>query len=316
MSSGRALLSALLLVAPALASGQAWTPPAGQGTVWLSLQAVHSDAHLPSNGILTHDVNIRGKSATLGVEYGLTDRLAFGINLPYASSRLVSGDPHYDASRKKVISDDGRSHGSLTDLSVDLRYKAIDSSLVFTPLVAALIPARNYEAVGHAAPGRGTREYSAGFALGHNAIWLSPSLFVGGGYRYTYVERIDEDITVDRSNADVQVDYLVTSRLGFRAAGMWQRTHGGLESPLASELRAAHKHDHDQLTRANYWRSSLGLSFGLTPTVDLVGSWSMVLRGVNTHAFRAWTGGVAWRFDAKSAHSRVSSSEPGKLSER
>ena len=305
MRSRGALLSALLLGIPALLSGQAWTPPAGQGSVWLSGQTVHVDSHLQGNGIRAHDVDVRGKSATLGVEYGLSDRLAFGINLPYASTRLVSGIPHGGA-----ISDDGRSHGTLTDLSVDLRYKAIDSSLVFTPMVAALIPVRDYPTRGHAAPGRGTKEYSAGFALGHNAIWLSPSLFVGGGYRYTYVERIDEDITVDRSNADVQVDYLATSRLGFRAAGMWQRTHGGLDLPLAPELRAEHGHHHDQLARANYWRSSLGVSFGLTPTVEIVGSWSTVLRGVNTHAFRAWNGGVAWRFDAKSAHSRIFPASP------
>lgn len=271
---------------------QAWTPPAGYGTAWLSGQTLRTDAHLFSSGARTYNLDLRANTATLGIDYGLTDRLALSLSIPWVSSRLKGGAPHAGSSI-----DNYRTHGTLADLRVELRYQLLDSGVVFTPTVAAVMPLRDYETLGHSAAGRGLNEYSAGFEIGHNAVAISPSLFVSGGYAYSYVERIT-DLSVDRSNADFQVAYFVTPRLSLRGSGMWQETHGGLDAPLSPEHAREHGHHHDALLGANYWRGAGAIGFGLTPAVDLFASWSTVIEGKNTHAFRAWNAGIAWNFDA------------------
>ena len=180
---------------------------------------------------------------------------------------------------------------------MEVRYKLVDSPIVITPLLAVSLPTRDYPTLGHAAQGRGLKEYSAGFDFGYNAIAISPYLFVSGRYLFTYVERIDPHVTVDRSNADFHVMYLATSRLTSRASTMWQNTHGGLDLPLAGDEAVEHFHHHDQLARANHWRAGVGLSFALTPSLEMLGAWSTVLESENSHAFRSWTAGVAWNFD-------------------
>lgn len=302
----KCLITALLLSTPVMVSAQAWTPPAGQGTVWISEQRLHVYAHLQGNKVTDQFLDVDSNSLILGLDYGLTDRLAIAANLPYVRSRLNSGPAHAGS-----ISDDGRSHGTPTDLYVELRYKAVDSRVVLTPLISVTEPIHDYEALGHAAPGRGLYEYAAGFDVAYNVISISPSLYAGGAYRYTYVERIDERITVDRSNAETGLDYLVTPRFGIRAGVNWQKTYGGLELPLfldPPEVRRGHVHNHDQLARADFWHASLGASYGLSPDIDLFASWSTVLQGVNTHAFKAWSAGIAWRFDAKRGQNKIPSS--------
>ena len=284
-------LVAGLLLSPAALYGQAWTPPAGQGTVWVSTQMLHADAHLLGSGI-TPDIDVRATTFTLGLDYGLTDRLAFGLSLPYVSTRFDGGVPHAGS-----VVDSGADHRTPTDLRLDLRYKALDSIVAFTPMASVLMPTNDYDTLGHSAPGRGLREYAAGFDVGYNAVPISPSLFLSGGYRFTYVERIDDEITVDRSNAEVHADYLVTERLALRASGIWQETDGGLDLPLAPSQRREHGQHHDQLARANFWHGSVGAGYGLTPSLDLFVSWSTSLEGVNSHRFRSWSGGVSWRFD-------------------
>lgn len=282
----------MLFLGAATGFAQAWTPPAGQGTTWLSAQTLHTDAHLSFRGARNPNVDVRANTATLGVDYGLTDRLALSLSAPYVSSRLKAGTPHVGSSI-----DDYQTHGTLSDLRVELRYKVLDSAVVFTPTVAAIRPLRNYPTLGHSAAGRGLNEYSAGFEIGHNAVTISPSLFFSGGYTYSYVERISDDVTVDRSNANLQVAYFVTPRLSLRTTAMWQETHGGLDFPLSPQHAAEHSQDHDALEGANFWRGAGAIGFALTPTVELFGSWSTLIKGVNTHAFSSWGAGIAWTFD-------------------
>ena len=279
-----------LLTSPALFA-QPWTPPAGQGSTWISAQTLRTDAHISRNGARDHNIEIRANTLTLGVDYGVTDRLALSLNVPYVSSRLKAGVQH----RSSV--DDFRTHETLTDLSLELRYKAIDSGLVFTPTLAVSIPVRDYETLGHNSPGRGLNEYAAGFEVGHNAVAISPYLFVSGRYAYTYVERIVSDISVDRSNADLQLAYFVTGRLSLRASSMWQRTYGGLTFPISPEDAAEHGHHHDQLSRTNFWRGAGAIGYAVSPSLDVFGAWSTVIEGENTHSFRAWSVGLAWNFD-------------------
>lgn len=304
MQHAKALFSAILFLAAA-AFPQPWTPPAGHGTLWLGGQTQRTDAHIIFDGTKVHNVETRSNTATFGLDYGLTDRLALSLSLPYVSSRLKSGEVHPGA-----IADDGDAHAFVTDFVMQLRYKAIDSRVVVTPLLGVVLPTRDYPTIGHAAHGRGVNEYSAGLDIGHNATAISPYLFVSGSYVYSYVERLDEHVTVDRSNADLQLAYLLSSRVTARVTTTWQNTHGGLNYPLKPSDAAEHFHHHDQLGRVNFWRVATGLSYAMTSTVELVGGWSTSLAGENSHAFRSWSAGVAWTFDGNGLRRTRAASAP------
>lgn len=288
------LLAAALTLASAAAFAQAWTPPAGSGSISINAQTLHADAHTEGNGRLAHNIDLNARSLTMAVDYGLTDRLAMSIALPYTMSRYRGPIPHAGS-----MVDDGRYHGSITDLDLEFRYKAIDGALVVTPFIGGQWPIRNYATLGHASPGRGLTEYSAGFDAGHEATWLMPALFVGVGYSYAVPQRIDDHITVNRSNADVRIAYYVTSRWSLHASSLWQRTHGGLDVPLSPADREVHAHHHDQMLRANHWRASAAVSYSVRPSVDVFLGWATSIRSVNSHSFRTLTAGAGWTFDGR-----------------
>lgn len=288
----RAVVAGAVLATASSAWGQAWTPRAANGSVSLTAQTLHADGHTDGRGRNRHNIDMRANSLTLTLDYGLTDRLALSVGVPYVTSRLSGGVPHAGA-----LVDDGRNHGAITDLDLKIRYKALDGSVVITPFVGAQWPTRRYATLGHAAPGRGLQEYSAGFDVGHDAGWLAPGLFIAGGYGYAAVEQVHDDISIDRSNADMRIAYYLTSRVSFHGASMWQKTHGGLDLPLTPAERIEHAHHHDQMLRANHWRGSAGIAYAVRPSVDVFLAWTTSIESRNSHTFRTLTMGAAWSFD-------------------
>lgn len=289
----RALLAAILTLASTSAFAQAWTPPAGSASVWLTTQSMHVDAHTIGNGTLAHNIDLRAHSLTASVDYGITDRLAMSVSLPYVTSRYRGPIPHVGS-----IVDDGNYHGSVSDLDLELRYKVIDGTFVVTPYVGGLWPTRKYSTLGHATAGKGLTEFTVGVESGHEATWL-PGLFLGAGYTYTFVEKVHDDIPVNRSNADLRLTYYLTPRWSVSGASHWQHTHGGLNIPLSPEDIHDHSQHHDQMLRTDYWRVSAGLAYSIRPNIDLFAGWAVGIRSQNAHAARALSLGVGWTFDGR-----------------
>ena len=285
-----ALITILAITVPA--SGQAWTPPAGSGSLWLTAQRLHADAHTEGDGDYQHNIDLLAHSMTAALDYGVTDRLALSIALPYVTSRYEGPIPHAGS-----LVDDGQYHGSISDLDLELRYKAVDGLFVITPFVGGQWPTRDYPTLGHATAGRGLTEYALGFDVGHEAAWLAPALYLAGGYSYSIVEKVHEDINVNRSNLDLRAAYYVTSRLSVQVASMWQKTHGGIDIPFSPEDRVRHAHHHDQMLRADHWRTSAAVGYAIRPNVDVVLGWATSIRSENSHAFRTLSLGAGWTFD-------------------
>lgn len=291
----RALLAlAAFVLVPAACLAQAWTPPAGTGSLWLTGQALHADAHTEGDGTLVHNIDLHSRSLTASVDYGVTDRLALSVSLPYVTSRYRGPVPHAGSTV-----DDGAFHGAVSDLDLEIRYRAVDGRVVLTPFIGGQWPTRNYETLGHAAAGRGLTEYSAGVDAGHEAQWLASGLFLGAGYQYSIVEKPHDDLSVNRSTLDLRVAWYATPRLGIHAGSQWQRTHGGLDIPLTRAQRVAHARHHDQMLRADHWRASTGISYSVRPDLDLSLSWATVLQSANSHSFRTLGLGIGWTFDSR-----------------
>jgi hypothetical protein len=282
---------AILSIVSATAAAQV-VAPAGTVDVTLVVQQVHIHAHSDATGAVRDDgpwnIDLRAVSTTLTVEYSVTDRVGFGLSVPYIQSRYEGPNPH-----PGVIVDDGSMHGSLQDLQLDARYALVRGEFVVTPFAGFRVPMRDYETMGHAAPGRGLREIEMGVAAGRHLLPFIPDAVVGANVSYTRSEAVEE-IRVNRTNADVQLGYGVTSRLFVRGFAAWQRSHGGVDVPLPPTHHLFHHHD--QLARANYTRAGAGVSVSLTDDVTLQLGYAEVLRSVNSHMGRAVSVGTSWRF--------------------
>src|SRR5687768_8579237 len=90
----RASFVAAIVVASTAVLGQAWTPGAGSGSIWLIGQTLHADAHTEGDGRLVHNIDLRAHSLTAAFDYGVTDRMAVSVTLPYVTSRYRGPVPH------------------------------------------------------------------------------------------------------------------------------------------------------------------------------------------------------------------------------
>jgi len=141
---------------------------------------------------------------------------------------------------------------------------------------------------------------------------IVPNLFVQGRYAYAFVERPLNDVPLNRSNASVEVIYLLLKRrLAVRGVGAWQRTHGGLfyGSPFSSpsppfEFNTPERlFQLDRLGRAHYFHGGAGFSYSF-PHIDVFASFFPYVTGRQTHAGRALTIGISWPFELRRAQSR------------
>ena len=252
---------------------------------------LHADAHTLGTGRYLHDIDLRANTLTLALDYGVTDRLAVSVALPYVTSRYRGRAPHAGA-----YADNGEFHGAIADLDLEMRYKAVDGLFAIPPFAGGVWPTRNYPTLGHATPGRGLTEYSLGVDIGHETAWLAPGLYFGAGYAYNIVEKVDHDMTVNRSNLDLRAAYFLTPRLSLQAASMWQVTHGGLDLPLSPADAAEHSHHHDQMLRADHWRASAAVSYAVHPRVDVFFAYATSIESENSHSFRTLSLGTGWTF--------------------
>jgi hypothetical protein len=122
------VVTALLTPGPVFA--QAWVPPKGDGTVAIVYQNQLVRDHLFSDGGRIDVGHITSNSVLLDFAYGITDRLALDVNIPYLASTYRGPSPHPGS-----VLDNGRIHGTFQDFRVDLRYNVAKHAIVITPFV-------------------------------------------------------------------------------------------------------------------------------------------------------------------------------------
>jgi hypothetical protein len=272
----RPLLSAALLMLPRAVSAQAWLPDKNDGQVSILFQHLFVENHLLPDGTPVDVGHITTDNMVFDVKYGLTKRIAVNFTVPFTASVYRGAYPHLSAL------DNQSYHGTFQDLHLEAAYQLLRGSFAVTPFSNVTAPSHAYEYFAHAAPGRRLWELQ----LGTNAGYAFRSgLIVQGRYSYGFAERV-LGIHHDRSNADLEVAYLVSPT--FRIFGMTvgQVTHGGIDVPAnwRTVLPLALQPHHDQVSRANFLDLGGGAQVALSPTVDLVGSVFRTVRGANFHA--------------------------------
>jgi hypothetical protein len=276
---------------------QAWLPPKGEGSVAFSYGNTFIRDHLGLDGTPRDSGHMRTNALTMSVGYGVTDRLALSVDLPYVVSKYWGANPHRkvaggaDPPPNWHFIDDGDYHGTFADYRIDLRFQVLRGQAVLTPFAAAIIPSHSYTYFAHSAAGRHVREYLLGASFGEVLDPLVPNTYVQARYSYAFAERI-LGVHHDRSNVDLALGYFLTPSLDVRAIGSLGYSHGGIElfgsdTPEGQALRRSiYWPHHDQIGRERYVNVAGGVGYTLTGTVDVYASYVTTVWGENGHKIK------------------------------
>src|SRR5882672_4012040 len=87
-------LVGLILAAAGTASAQAWLPPKGEAAFSLGWSRSWADHHLDYLGHTVSPGDMIWHNAIADLGYGVTDRLAVRLNIPFVVSKYVGTRPH------------------------------------------------------------------------------------------------------------------------------------------------------------------------------------------------------------------------------
>ena len=289
-----AALIAILLV-PASTAAQAFTPPPRVGSVTFAWQWIDNTGHIQSNGKLVP----LGKSVTTSVltevDYGVTERLAATVAVPFVFARY-KGPNH---PRLADGPDDCFCwHQSFQDFSIAGRYRLGDDFWALTPQVRVVIPSHDYPYRGEAVVGPNLNQVLLGISGAWRLAPALPKATIQAGYTFALVEKAVEDLRANRSNLSMSVGYRLTRSLYVHGGALLQKTHGGLtaqelfdpNTPLDLKAQA------DRIVKARYWHMTGGLSYELG-VADLFFSVEPYVWGRDAHDGIAYTVGSTWYFD-------------------
>jgi hypothetical protein len=287
-----------------VAWSQAWTPPRGEGAVSFMFQDQYYKYHmLPTQKV---DIGaIRARSLLVNASYGLTDKIAVSVGMPWIATKYNGSSPHplADFSGTNAV-DNGNWHAAAQDFHFDVRYNVthnlLGQGIVLTPYVAATVPSNDYVYFAHAGYGRQIKEVQTGVAAAK--LFNEPgNLLVQARYGYGVAEEV-VGFRPNRSVGSVEVGYFVKPRVRLMALSSGQRTHGGID--LTRTARATLPTEqflhHDQISRENSVSVGAGVSYSLTQTVDVYGSWMKTVTQRNGHLLdRGISIGVSWSYSTR-----------------
>jgi hypothetical protein len=294
-----ACVAQLGLAAPTFA--QTWLPARREGNVTLAYQNLLARGHLlPTGGLAAGPPGadtVRSHALTAELEYGLTDRIALKLSLPYVTAKYVGAVPHrLGVHNDPSVIDDGTYHGTSQDVRLGVRWNVLSRRLAITPFAEGIIPSHHYESRGHAVVGQDLRALVAGVNLGVLLDAL-PGTYFQAQLSHGFVQKV-AGMRPNRSHVNAEAGYFVTQRLAIRVVESWQTTHEGLDFPYAG-LPSALSQNHDRLSRNNYLTLGGGLVFAIDESWQLFGSVGTMVWGQNVHRRRGFSIGVNRHFGSR-----------------
>jgi hypothetical protein len=293
--AGVVAVGAVLAVFAPEAEAQAWTPDKGEGAVTVLYQHMLVNEHLQADGSRVDRGHIGANNLIFDFTYGITERVAVTVGMPYFRTRYSGNAPHPTAQ------DNGEVHGGIQDFRFKLRYNAWNGPITVTPFVAANVPSHGYEYFAHSAMGTRVRELEVGAYVGRILAPRLRNTFVQARYSYSFAERI-AGIHHDRSSLDFEIGHFITPSIRVFALTAGQKTHGGVDVPdigwrgMPPEL-ARH---HDRIARIDMLDAGAGIQVTVNRSLEVFGSFVRTLGGRNSHALsRAVTIGASWSFGGR-----------------
>ena len=278
---------------PSALAAQAWVPPKGEGNYSISYQNLFVRDHFFSDGS-RHDVgHIRLHGMLQELDYGLTEKVAVRISLPFMLGKYKGQFPHVNLEN----TDDGHYRGTFQDFRFSVRYNLRTRPFVVTPVIEGIVPSHQYEQFAHSAAGFDLRELRLGLSAGRRLNPILPRAFFQTRYSYAVVER-HLGVRPNRSIVSSEFTYFMTKRLSLSALETLQLTHSGLNFPQDFPSRADERWiRHAQISKINFLDLGFGAGLAITKSVELFGAALTDAWGENGHALnRGLVFGINWNF--------------------
>ncbi len=297
-----AFFAVLLNLFSAPARAQAWLPPKGEASLAVGYGDIFVNRHYlgtsanPGDNVENDFGHIRSQSFQIALGYGLSDRLAVSVALPYILTKYY-GTPDQNFFPHTISVDDGHYHGIFQDFRVDLDYQLLRGPIAVAPFVAAVIPSHSYTYFAHSAAGKALHEYLLGSSFGARLDKLLAGSYVELTYSYAFVERV-LGIHHDRSNGFLELGYFLTPSLSVRGIGTGVYTHGGIvgkaaDLPPPPEIFL----HHDQIGHESGISVGGGLSYVLTGSTEVYASYLTQVQGRGGHKIKdSLSFGVTYNF--------------------
>ena len=316
--SGPFPIAAALLVLTARASaGQAYIPSAGDGTVSVSFQSVHTSSQSDVNGVKGDPETTDTRAVLWQVEYGLTERIAVHASLPVIFGRYEGLNPHTVGRNLQPSDlDNGTYHGGFQDFYVGVRYGLVQSpGLAVAPFVEAIIPSHRYETLAQSAVGRDQRVLLVGSAVGGFLDSVAPGLYYQTRISYGFAQEV-VDIRTNRTGIDSAVGYFVNPRFAVQFVQTMQYIHNGMFFVFEPEFDAGisgggtvtdqHFIDHDRLLRSRVVTLGGGVTYSLTDSIGLFATATSMAWGRSLpRPVRSFSVGMNWGFKTGRSASRA-----------
>ena len=271
---------------------QAWVPGKGQGSLSIVYKQKQSTKLTDGGGNASDFGKAIVRTMNLDIDYGLTDRLAVSVGLPFGSNRYTGNDPHDPRSlpfaNDQRFLDDGRFHGGWTDFSIGLRYQWRTQPFLITPFIAYSWPSHNYTFFAHSALGNQQWTLQAGV---HAGDWLPPplqNLYWEAGYAYSFMQPLSHR-RINHGTLHLQVGSYVTPRLELHLLAEHSNSYGpAINLPQDffnpdGTLNPDNLYYHDQLAAARMNRASVGLSYQLNDRYQLSADLGRNFNAANVH---------------------------------
>lgn len=291
-------LLALLLLLPCTGMAQAFLPGKSQGSVSLNFTTIHAAGHFLDDGTRLPGYASRANSLTVGVDYGLTEKLAVGVSVPYIRAKYLG--PEEPLNLPRNVLDDGVYHGTMQDLRFEARFNTLRLPVVMTPFVAVSIPTHSYDTIAESAVGADVKQWTTGVYVGRLLNPVLPRTFVHGSYSYSGVEKI-LGVSLNRSNTDFSVGQFITPALS--ASFLWRRQwlHGGLTYAEIYDPTATPDFfvQQDRLARQDFQHVGFGVGYSLNESLSVDFSFVKFVSGRAAHFGEGISTGLSWSFSTE-----------------
>lgn len=182
----------LVAALPGPALAQAWLPSRGDVTVTIGYQRTFSEGELTTDGrLLFLEETVRAHGLIPEVEWGVTDRVALKLTLPFVAAKHTGPGPHpVNIQDEPSPIDDGTYHGGAQDFRLEIRYGLRAGALAVAPLVEAILPSHHYESLGHSVIGKDLRGVRMGVNVGTFLDSLVAGLYAHSQVSHTVVQQV------------------------------------------------------------------------------------------------------------------------------
>ena len=259
---------------------------------------------------LTYDAGTTDSHALqLIVDFALNDKWSVYGNIAYVQKRLV--DPiGYGTHNPRVdfyeytppdlrFVDDGDYHGGLQDLTVGVRYLALDGPLSISPFVSYGTPVSNYPIYGSAIIGRGLDELHVGVSLDFTPYFSDWNF--QADIAYAFSEKV-LGIDLDYWLMFFSASYYVTPRFAPRIYVTNRISPNGLRYPQDFEPYEE-KYDnengwrHDQTLKHEFINAGIGFDYIFSERYGVSANYYQTIEADNLlEVDRAFNVGLTRRF--------------------